>query len=58
LSVTSRPPAAIAAARRASAWSCGTQTSMWIRLRCGRGASVGEALELSAIVRQGHGLGR
>ncbi len=28
-----RPPAAIAAAMRASTWSCGTQTSTWIRPR-------------------------
>ncbi|MPZ79209.1 MAG: hypothetical protein GEV28_01925 [Actinophytocola sp.] len=32
-SVTRCPPAATAAATRASAWSCGTETSMWIRLR-------------------------
>ena len=35
-----RPPAAIAASIRALAASCGTSTSMWIRLRCGRGASI------------------
>ena len=35
-----RPPAAIAASILAPAASCGTSTSMWIRLRCGRGASI------------------
>jgi hypothetical protein len=30
-----RPPAAMAAVMHASVWSCGTQTSMWIRLRWG-----------------------
>ncbi len=39
-SLTSRPPAASATAARASAWSCGTEMSMWIRFRCGRGASI------------------
>jgi len=34
------PPAAIAASIRVPASSCGTSTSMWIRLRCGRGASI------------------
>ena len=34
------PPAASAAAMRSCASSCGTDTSMWIRLRCGRGASI------------------
>ncbi len=38
-SVTRWLPAAIAAATRASAWSCGTEMSTWMRLRCGRGAS-------------------
>src|SRR5438132_5793294 len=40
LSVTRRPPAAIAAAIRAFAWSGGTQMSRWIRLTCGSGASI------------------
>src|SRR5947208_12017071 len=40
LSVTRRPPAAIAAAIRAWAWSGGTQMSRWIRLTCGSGASI------------------
>ena len=38
--MTRCPPAEIAAATRASACSGGTQTSKWIRLRCGRGASM------------------
>ena len=38
--MTSRPPAAIAAAIRDSATSWGTVTSMWMRLRCGLGASI------------------
>ena len=37
---TIRPPAARAATTRASASSGGTQTSMWKRLRWGRGASM------------------
>ena len=34
------PPAASAAAIRRAATSCGTVTSTWMRLRCGRGASI------------------
>jgi hypothetical protein len=30
-----RPPAAMATVMHALVWSCGTQTSMWIRLRWG-----------------------
>src|SRR5207247_8644129 len=40
LSVTRRPPAAIAAAIRAWASSGGTQMSRWIRLTCGSGDSI------------------
>src|SRR2546430_1382001 len=40
LSVTRRPPAAIAAAIRTWAWSGGAQMSRWIRLTCGSGASI------------------
>src|SRR3974377_2032973 len=34
------PPAASAAWMRGSASSCGTDTSKWLRLRCGRGGPI------------------